>query len=83
MANCVCYLCKRPMDCTGEDLCDLCEYDRDEQLVELNTENVIWLSTCCNANVSGTFSEGKRNPTTLLGFCGQCGQLVPFYRIHF
>ena len=28
MANCVCQICKRRMDCSGEFLCDLCEIDR-------------------------------------------------------
>ena len=25
MANCVCAMCKRIMDCTGEEYCELCE----------------------------------------------------------
>ena len=28
MVNCVCYNCNRRMDCTGEELCELCEADQ-------------------------------------------------------
>ena len=40
MANCVCAICKRIMDCTGEDVCVLCEVilenekERTDQLIE-------------------------------------------------
>lgn len=27
MANCVCSRCGRKMDCTAEELCDICEMD--------------------------------------------------------
>ena len=32
MANCVCASCKRIMDCTGEDLCELCEVILENEL---------------------------------------------------
>lgn len=31
MAACVCYRCKRVMDCSGEQYCDLCQYDLEQQ----------------------------------------------------
>ena len=40
MANCVCAVCKRIMDCTGEEVCVLCEVvleneqERTNQLIE-------------------------------------------------
>ena len=35
MANCICFKCKRPMDCTGERYCELCEADAESAWVEV------------------------------------------------
>ncbi len=35
MANCICFRCKRPMDCTGERYCELCEADAESAWAEV------------------------------------------------
>ena len=77
MANCICYNCKRPMDCTGEDLCDVCEVDREQILAGFENDNYIWLSLCCDANIYGTFEV---TDDTFSGFCGQCLDNTVFYK---
>ena len=54
MANCICATCKRYMDCTGEELCELCEIsyehaeERNKQEMKRMTdaphiiENEVW-----------------------------------------
>ena len=77
MANCICYNCKRPMDCTGEDLCDVCEVDREQILAGFENANYIWLSQCCDANIYGTFEV---TDDTFSGFCVQCLDNTVFYK---
>jgi hypothetical protein len=74
MANCVCWICKRPMDCTGEVMCDLCEID------SLST---VWLSDCCDHEVATELYE-IRVPDVVTksdrsaGFCGKCLEFTLF-----
>ena len=77
MANCVCYMCKRPMDCTGETLCDLCEYDKEQTTETNENKDFVWLSQCCDANIYGEFTVSK---VTFSGFCGQCLDNTVFYK---
>jgi hypothetical protein len=70
MANCVCYNCKRPMDCTGEDLCDICEIDRDT----IQTGRL--LSDCCDAP---TF-YGLDVDIYDTARCSWCERMAHFYR---
>ena len=80
MANCVCYLCKRPMDCTGETLCDLCEYDKEQITIANENKDFVWLSQCCDANIYGEFEVSDN---TFSGFCGQCLDNTVFYKAFF
>jgi hypothetical protein len=82
MANCVCFNCKRPMDCTGETLCDLCEYDK-ERVAEANeNKEFVWLSQCCDAHIYGEFFTPYPEDE-LSGFCGQCLDITVFYKVFF
>ena len=71
MANCVCWVCKRPMDCTGETLCDLSEID---------SLSGVWLSDCCDSPVDGELrvvnSEAKS------GWCGKCYDYTLFSKLN-
>ena len=80
MANCVCYMCKRPMDCTGETLCDLCEYDKEQITIANENKDYVWLSQCCDANIYGEFEVSK---VAFSGFCGQCLDNSVFYKDFF
>lgn len=78
MANCVCYNCKRVMDCTGEDLCDLCEADREQILASFENAELIWLSDCCYAGHVLELDIDERFGTT--GFCARCGDTASFHK---
>ena len=78
MANCICFNCKRPMDCTGEDLCDLCEYDREQVLASFEHAKFEWLSDCCYSTYVLDLSIDERYGTT--GFCQHCGDATSFHR---
>jgi hypothetical protein len=78
MANCICFNCKRPMDCTGEDLCDLCEYDREQILASFENATFEWLSDCCFSTYVLDLSIDERYGTT--GFCQHCGDTASFHR---
>lgn len=83
MANCVCYQCKRPMDCTGEDLCDLCEYDREQltastELAGAKPADFEWLSDCCASTYILELDESEYGTT---GFCLHCGDSTAFRRV--
>ena len=81
MANCVCYMCKRPMDCTGDSLCELCEYDKEQITIANENKDFVWLSQCCDAYVYGTFfvPHGEADEE-LAGFCGSCLDDSMFYK---
>ena len=82
MANCVCYMCKRPMDCTGEDLCDLCEYDKECITKANENKDFVWLSQCCDAYIYGEFFVPFDNADEeLSGFCGSCLDNCVFYKV--
>jgi hypothetical protein len=78
MANCICYNCKRPMDCTGEDLCDVCEVDRDQIISLFENAYDIWVSDCCYAEHVLELDIDERLGTT--GFCSKCGDNVSFHK---
>ena len=78
MANCVCYNCKRVMDCTGEDLCDLCESDREQIVAGFENAEWVWLSDCCYTDYVLDLSIDERLGTT--GFCAKCGDNVSFHK---
>ena len=84
MANCICFNCKRPMDCTGETLCDLCEYDK-EQVTEANAnKDFVWLSQCCDSYIHGEFFVPYQEADEeLSGFCGSCLDNTVFYKAFF
>jgi hypothetical protein len=77
MANCVCYMCKRPMDCTGEALCDLCEYDKEQTTETNENKEFTWLSQCCDAPIHAPFEVSE---VTFSGFCSQCRDNTVFYK---
>ena len=78
MANCVCYQCKRPMDCTGEDLCDLCEYDREQLMASTELVDFGWLSECCDAT---HILELFESPFGATGYCQRCGDTASFHLV--
>jgi len=77
MVNCVCYRCKRPMDCMGEALCDLCEYDKEQTTEANENKEFTWLSQCCDAPIHAPFEVSK---VTFSGFCSQCRDNTVFYK---
>ena len=81
MANCVCYMCKRPMDCTGDALCELCEYDKEQITIANENKDFVWLSQCCDAYGYGTFfTPYGEADEELAGFCGSCLDDSMFYK---
>lgn len=78
MANCICYNCKRVMDCTGEDLCDLCEFDREQIEAGFANAEWMWLSDCCYVEHVLELDVDERLGTTV--FCGKCGDTASFHK---
>ena len=63
------------MDCTGEDLCDLCEYDREQILARFENAEFEWLSDCCDSTYLLELDESIHGTT---GFCQHCGDNASF-----
>ena len=81
MANCVCYMCKRPMDCTGDSLCELCEYDKEQITIANDNKQFVWLSQCCDAHKYGEwFRPYDDTDSERSGWCGSCLDDSMFYK---